>query len=246
MGATEACSPSNSYAHSIPSVPFSLRTTIAVAFAGAQTGQRVSRARKKLYSYSERACREVFAICLQRSTEQEARHESTLDTAYQCWSERVWGASPTIPAFSHRAPFQRHMPHSLQSLLCAFYSVAGWVAQVSYSKLIHGLTQENIQVNRKLLSELAMREPTSFQALVNQVPTPIPETPIMWQASFFLYSKRYCGSVVITLIIYVVCPVLGRGRSSSCAAPHLAALQHLLNHSSTETYDCPSWAESIS
>lgn len=40
---------------------------------------------------------------------------------------------------------------------------------VSYSKLIHGLTQENIQVNRKLLSELAMREPTSFQALVNQV-----------------------------------------------------------------------------
>lgn len=34
---------------------------------------------------------------------------------------------------------------------------------------MHGLAQENIQVNRKVLSELAMREPHSFQALVSQV-----------------------------------------------------------------------------
>lgn len=41
--------------------------------------------------------------------------------------------------------------------------------QVSYSRFIHGLQQENIQVNRKVLSELAMYEPYSFQALVEQV-----------------------------------------------------------------------------
>lgn len=41
--------------------------------------------------------------------------------------------------------------------------------QVPYSRLMHGLAQENIQVNRKVLSELAMHEPYSFQALVSQV-----------------------------------------------------------------------------
>jgi large subunit ribosomal protein L20 len=41
--------------------------------------------------------------------------------------------------------------------------------QVKYSQLIHGLKQENIEVNRKVLSELAMNEPYSFKALVDQV-----------------------------------------------------------------------------
>jgi large subunit ribosomal protein L20 len=36
---------------------------------------------------------------------------------------------------------------------------------------MHGLQQDNIQINRKVLSELAMQEPFSFQALVDQVRT---------------------------------------------------------------------------
>lgn len=32
---------------------------------------------------------------------------------------------------------------------------------------MHGLMKENIQLNRKVLSELAMHEPYSFKALVN-------------------------------------------------------------------------------
>jgi len=38
---------------------------------------------------------------------------------------------------------------------------------VKYSQLIHGLAQENVQLDRKVLSELAMHEPFSFRALVN-------------------------------------------------------------------------------
>ena len=41
--------------------------------------------------------------------------------------------------------------------------------QVTYSRLMHGLQQENIQINRKVLSELAVQEPFSFKALVDQV-----------------------------------------------------------------------------
>ncbi|KAG2496505.1 hypothetical protein HYH03_005330 [Edaphochlamys debaryana] len=40
---------------------------------------------------------------------------------------------------------------------------------MSYSTLITGLKQENVQLNRKVLSELAMAEPFSFRALVEQV-----------------------------------------------------------------------------
>ena len=51
----------------------------------------------------------------------------------------------------------------------AWLTSCRWSMQVSYSRLIHGLQQENIQINRKVLSDLAIQEPFSFKALVNQV-----------------------------------------------------------------------------
>mmetsp|Transcript_22276 Transcript_22276/g.46285 ORF Transcript_22276/g.46285 Transcript_22276/m.46285 type:complete len:124 (+) Transcript_22276:49-420(+) len=40
---------------------------------------------------------------------------------------------------------------------------------MSYSRFMHGLSVQNINLNRKALSELAMTEPFSFKALVDQV-----------------------------------------------------------------------------
>mmetsp|Transcript_23366 Transcript_23366/g.51288 ORF Transcript_23366/g.51288 Transcript_23366/m.51288 type:complete len:121 (-) Transcript_23366:937-1299(-) len=40
---------------------------------------------------------------------------------------------------------------------------------LSYSRFIAGLTTQNVGLNRKVLSELAMNEPFSFKALVDQV-----------------------------------------------------------------------------
>lgn len=40
---------------------------------------------------------------------------------------------------------------------------------VPYARLMHGLAESNIWLNRKVLSEIAMQEPFSFQALVQQV-----------------------------------------------------------------------------
>ncbi len=39
---------------------------------------------------------------------------------------------------------------------------------VKYSQLIHGLTVKGIQVNRKMLSEMAIHDMDSFKALVKQ------------------------------------------------------------------------------
>lgn len=41
--------------------------------------------------------------------------------------------------------------------------------QVSYSALMHGLKLSNIRLNSKSLSNLALNEPYSFKALVDQV-----------------------------------------------------------------------------
>ncbi|KAL2650766.1 hypothetical protein R1flu_018894 [Riccia fluitans] len=38
---------------------------------------------------------------------------------------------------------------------------------VNYGQFMHGLNTENVQLNRKVLSELAMHEPYSFKTLVD-------------------------------------------------------------------------------
>jgi large subunit ribosomal protein L20 len=39
--------------------------------------------------------------------------------------------------------------------------------QVNYGQFMHGLSKENINLNRKVLSEIAMHEPYSFKSLVD-------------------------------------------------------------------------------
>ena len=56
-----------------------------------------------------------------------------------------------------------------QSAMESVHLMAELCIQASYSTLMHGLSQQNINLNRKVLSELAINEPLSFKALVDQV-----------------------------------------------------------------------------
>ncbi len=40
---------------------------------------------------------------------------------------------------------------------------------LSYSKFMHGLSQKGIEINRKVLADLAMNNPETFKAIVDQV-----------------------------------------------------------------------------
>lgn len=40
--------------------------------------------------------------------------------------------------------------------------------EISYSKFMHGLKLANININRKMLSELAINDPSAFQELVKE------------------------------------------------------------------------------
>ena len=53
-----------------------------------------------------------------------------------------------------------------------------WIARInagareygmSYSKMMHGLKLANIELNRKVLADLAMNNPQAFEAIINSV-----------------------------------------------------------------------------
>lgn len=68
---------------------------------------------------------------------------------------------------------------SMQYYLPCFYcwrthSFLAFDYQVNYGNFMHGLMKENIQLNRKVLSELSIHEPYSFKALVDVSRTSFP------------------------------------------------------------------------
>lgn len=53
-----------------------------------------------------------------------------------------------------------------------------WIARINagaringttYSRLMHGLTQNNVDLNRKVLADLALNHPETFKAVVNSI-----------------------------------------------------------------------------
>lgn len=60
-----------------------------------------------------------------------------------------------------------------RSLWIQRLSVAAKINGISYSKLINGLKKANILLNRKMLSEMAIRDPNSFALIVTQAKTAI-------------------------------------------------------------------------
>lgn len=58
---------------------------------------------------------------------------------------------------------------SCQRVQCHLTNTLPQWKQVKYSEFQAGLRQLNVQLNRKMLSELAASEPFSFKALVDQV-----------------------------------------------------------------------------
>ncbi|XP_031383874.1 uncharacterized protein LOC116197773 [Punica granatum] len=61
----------------------------------------------------------------------------------------------------------RNKKRDTRSLLIQRINADTRLHSVNYDNFMHGLMKENIQLNRKVLSELSMHEPLSFKALVD-------------------------------------------------------------------------------
>ncbi len=61
---------------------------------------------------------------------------------------------------------RRTRKRDLRRLWIARINAAARQNGTTYSRLVHGLRQANIQLNRKMLADLAVRDPNAFKAIV--------------------------------------------------------------------------------
>lgn len=76
------------------------------------------------------------------------------------------GRQGVIKALQYAYRDRRNKKRTLRSLWNARINSAARLQNVSYSQLIHGMKQNNIEIDRKILSELAVREPKAFEEVV--------------------------------------------------------------------------------
>jgi len=61
---------------------------------------------------------------------------------------------------------RRNRKRDLRRLWIARINAAARNNGTTYSRLIHGLKETNIQINRKMLADMAVRDPDGFSAVV--------------------------------------------------------------------------------
>jgi large subunit ribosomal protein L20 len=69
-------------------------------------------------------------------------------------------------ALSYAYRDRRNKKRAFRRLWIARINAAARINNTSYSKLIHGLSQNDIQLNRKVLAHIAMHDPKAFTAIV--------------------------------------------------------------------------------
>jgi large subunit ribosomal protein L20 len=63
---------------------------------------------------------------------------------------------------------RRTRKRDLRSLWIARINAAARANGTTYSRLVHNMKQANIRLNRKMLADLAIRDPQAFQAIVQK------------------------------------------------------------------------------
>lgn len=74
------------------------------------------------------------------------------------------GAVMRALAYNYR--HRKLRKREFRSLWITRISAAAKINGISYSKFIHGLKQAKCELNRKVLSDMAIRDPNSFTAIV--------------------------------------------------------------------------------
>ena len=62
---------------------------------------------------------------------------------------------------------RKNLKREMRKLWIARVNAAARMNEISYSQLIHGLKLANVDINRKMLSEIAIADPKGFTDIVN-------------------------------------------------------------------------------
>lgn len=96
---------------------------------------------------------------------QSIRHATKGMTHSRRRSVRM-GRQGVVKALQHAYRDRRNKKRTFRSLWNARINAAAREHGISYSQLIHGLKQADISIDRKILADLAVNEPKSFEAVL--------------------------------------------------------------------------------
>lgn len=109
---------------------------------------------------------------VKRGLMRHKRHKKIIDKASGYWGQKknVFSRAHEQVMKSGQYAFRdrRAKKRDFRRLWIARITAACTECDIKYSQLIHGLTEGGIQVNRKMLSELAIEDMNAFKAIVAQ------------------------------------------------------------------------------
>ena len=78
-------------------------------------------------------------------------------------------AAHTQIMVSYRYAFRdrRQVKRDFRKIWIARINAAARMNEISYSKLMHGLKLANVDINRKMMAQIAIEDPTAFTSLVD-------------------------------------------------------------------------------
>jgi large subunit ribosomal protein L20 len=107
---------------------------------------------------------------VKRGVTKRRRHKKILSLArgYRASSHRnyKWAKEALIHAWTHAYRHRRERKGDFRSLWIVRIGAASRQLGLTYSQLIHGLKGANIEIDRKMLADLAARDPQGFERIV--------------------------------------------------------------------------------
>ena len=104
------------------------------------------------------------------SVAKKQRHKKILAQArgYRGSSHRnyKWAKEALLHAWSHAYRDRRLRKRDFRSLWILRIGSASRQAGLTYSQFVHGLKNAKVDINRKMLAEMAVKDPRGFQQLV--------------------------------------------------------------------------------
>lgn len=109
---------------------------------------------------------------VKRGLMRHKRHKKVIEAASGYWGRKknVFSRAHEQVMKSGQYAFRdrRARKREFRKLWIARISAGCAECDIKYNELIHGLTEQGIQVNRKMLSELAIADMPAFKAIVEQ------------------------------------------------------------------------------
>jgi len=100
------------------------------------------------------------------------RHTKLLKKAKGYWGQRknvFKRASETVVrAMAFATKGRKLLKRDMRSLFIARIKAAATEHNMSYSQFMHGLKEAKIELNRKMLSQIAIFDPQAFEAIVDE------------------------------------------------------------------------------